>query len=136
MFSSIVFITICIDQLLKYIVQSTNVNIGNNFIRIHFIKNTGAGFGILQNQMILLTIISFIVAVILISQYKRISKERLPQVVFALFLGGVLGNFIDRVSRGYVVDFIDLSFWPVFNIADAAITVAVIGIIVYYWKKK
>ena len=136
LFSIIVFGTVCVDQLLKYIVNSRRLDFGNDLIRIHFVKNTGAGFGILQNQTVLLAIISFIVTVLLISQYKKIPQERFPQIIFGLFLGGVMGNFIDRLLRGYVIDFIDISFWPVFNIADASITVAVIGILVYYWHRK
>ena len=57
------------------------------------------------------------------------------QYLFALFLGGVIGNLIDRAFRGYVIDFISFKFWPAFNIADACISIAVIGLIIYFWKK-
>ena len=67
--------------------------------------------------------------------YNRIPKEKSAQALSGLFLGGVAGNLIDRVLRQYVVDFIDLGFWPVFNVADAAISVSVVGLIVYFWKK-
>ncbi|MEK6846425.1 MAG: signal peptidase II [Nanoarchaeota archaeon] len=56
-------------------------------------------------------------------------------MLWALFLGGALGNLMDRWLRGFVIDFIDLKFWPVFNVADAAITVSVIGLVIYYWKR-
>ena len=47
-----------------------------------------------------------------------------------------MGNLLDRLFRGSVIDFIDLQFWPVFNVADAAITVAVVGLVIYYWKEE
>ena len=99
------------------------------------IKNMGAGFGILQGKTFFLGIVSLVVAVTIISYYPRIPKEKIPQILFALFLGGVIGNLIDRFLRGYVIDFINFSFWPAFNIADSALTISVVGLVWYYWKK-
>ena len=59
----------------------------------------------------------------------------MPQLLWGVFLGGVIGNLVDRLMRGVVIDFIDLGFWPAFNIADAAITVSTIGLIIYYWDR-
>ena len=56
-------------------------------------------------------------------------------VSFALVLAGAAGNLIDRVLFGFVTDFIRISVWPAFNIADCAITAGVVGLIIYYWKK-
>ena len=75
-----------------------------------------------------------IIARIAICPFK-IPKEKITQALFGLFLGGVAGNLIDRILRQYVVDFIDVGFWPVFNIADMAISVSVIGLVLYFWKK-
>ena len=105
-------------------------------MKIVLIKNTGAGFGILKNQTFFLGIISLIVAVTLIVYYKKIPKEKISQILFALFLGGVIGNLIDRFFRGYVIDFISFSFWPAFNIADSALTIAVIGLVILYIKEE
>ena len=80
-------------------------------------------------------LISLIVAAGVVLYYKKIPKNKWEQVLFALFLGGVIGNLIDRLFRKFVIDFLDFSFWPAFNIADACITVSVIGLIVYYMKK-
>ena len=126
---------VLIDQLTKYLIHTFSSKYQLLFIKIHLITNTGAGFGILAGKTWLLAIISLLVFIGIILYYKEIPKEKLPQLLFSLLLGGVAGNMIDRFFRGYVIDFIDLSFWPVFNIADTAITLSVIGIIYYYWKK-
>lgn len=134
-FSFIVFLVVIFDQLTKYFILKTNPNLNLKILKITLIKNTGAGFGILQNQTFLLGIISLIVALLIIIYYKKIPKDTFPHILFALFLGGVIGNLIDRLFRGYVIDFINFGFWPAFNLADAVLTVSVIGLIVYYWRK-
>ncbi|HLC52192.1 MAG TPA: signal peptidase II [Candidatus Nanoarchaeia archaeon] len=128
-------LVVALDQVLKYFIQLYQPNLGGDFLRIQFITNTGAGFGVLKNSTTILTLISFIVALALIYYYKKIPKENTVQIFYALFLGGVIGNLIDRLFLGYVVDFISFSFWPAFNIADAAITIGVVGIIIKTWKK-
>ena len=134
LFVFITLIIIAIDQFLKYLVNEFNPNYILSFLTIHSVQNTGAGFGILQGQTLFLAIISLIVAFLVIFYYKKIPQEKVTQVLFALFLGGVIGNLVDRLFRGYVIDFIDFNFWPAFNIADAAITISVIGLIVWFWK--
>ena len=136
LFSLITFLIIAFDQLTKYLIQLYQPHWNLKIFEITFIKNTGAGFGILRNQTFFLGIISLIVAVTLIVYYKRIPKEKNQQILFALFLGGVIGNLIDRFFRGYVIDFINFSFWPAFNIADSALTIAVIGLVIYYFKEE
>jgi signal peptidase II len=128
-------LVLIIDQLTKFLIAHFSPNLNILFIKIHLVTNTGAGFGILAGKTWLLAIISLLVFIGIILYYKEIPKEKIPQLSFSLLLGGVAGNMIDRFFRGYVIDFIDLSFWPVFNIADMAITFAVIGLIYYYWKK-
>ncbi len=135
-FSSISIMVIILDQLLKYLVINFNPKLGGEILAIHLVKNTGAGFGLLQNQSFWLGLVSLLVALVIVFSYRNLPKDRVGQTLFALFLGGVLGNMIDRMFRNYVVDFIDFSFWPAFNLADAVITVSIIGIIAYYWKHK
>lgn len=102
----------------------------------HLVQNTGAGFGILKGQTLWLALISFIVALVIIFNYRKISPLPFPQLLWGLFLGGVMGNLIDRALRGYVIDFIDLQVWPAFNVADSAITVAMIGLVWWHWKEE
>jgi len=134
-FTIITLVTVFLDQLVKYLVLLFKPNFNLSFLKIHLIKNTGAGFGILQGRTLILAIVSAIVALAVIFYYHKIPQEKFVQILFALFLGGVVGNLIDRVFRRYVVDFIDFSFWPAFNIADACISIAVVGLVVYFWKK-
>jgi len=134
-FFIIALATVVLDQILKYFVLLKNPNWQINILNIHLVYNTGAGFGILQNNTFLLSLISLLVVLAIIVFYRKISPEKLPQILFALFLGGAVGNFLDRTFRKTVIDFIDFQFWPAFNIADIAISAATIGLIIYYWKK-
>ena len=136
LFSLITILIVAFDQLTKYLILKFDPYFGYKYLKIVLIKNTGAGFGILKNQTFFLGIISLIVAVTLIVYYKKIPKEKISQILFALFLGGVIGNLIDRFFRGYVIDFISFSFWPAFNIADSALTIAVIGLVILYIKEE
>ncbi len=113
---------IILDQLTKYFIPAT-------------VKNTAAAFGILPGQQGFLIIFSFIFIAGVIYFYPRIPKTKFPQVMMALILGGAIGNLIDRLLLGFVRDFIDVGFWPAFNIADSAITIGAIGLIIYFWKK-
>ena len=136
LFLSITLLTIFLDQIAKYYVAVFKPEWKLGFVSIHFVQNTGAGFGILKGQMAILAVLSTVVLMGVIYFYNKIPKEKLVQALFGLFLGGVAGNLVDRIFREYVVDFIDVGFWPVFNIADAAISVSVIGLVLYYWKEK
>ena len=127
--------TVVLDQFSKYIALLANSNIKTGILSFNIARNTGAGFGILQGKTLLLTFISLLVALAIIYFYKDLPKERNMHILFALFLGGVVGNLIDRAFRGHVIDFINLSFWPSFNIADAAISIAALGLVYYVWKK-
>ena len=128
-------LVVFLDQLFKYLIFRFQPIFDLNFLKIHLVKNTGAGFGILQDQTFWLAIISLLAILVILFYYNKIEQKKWPQLFFALFLGGVIGNFIDRAFRSYVIDFIDFSFWPAFNIADTAISVGIIGLVIYYWKK-
>lgn len=136
LFTAVALATIIVDQITKMLVAVQRPEWGLSFLSIHFVQNTGAGFGILKGQMAILAVISTVVMMAVIFYYRKIPQERWAQVLFGLFLGGVAGNLIDRIFRQYVVDFIDVGFWPVFNIADAAISVSVIGLVLYSWREK
>lgn len=130
-FWSTSLIILALDQLSKWLVA---LFMPQSSI-IHYVENTGAGFGILQGMTPLLALISAGVALIIIIFHHRIPELRMPQIFLGMVLGGVVGNLTDRVFRGFVIDFMDLGFWPAFNVADAALTISVMGLIIYYWKK-
>ena len=117
-------IIVLADASTKYYFRSNTIDIG--FLSLHFVKNYGAAFGILQNQKLFLLIIP-IVALFIIAYYLRsMKKENILFYALLLLLGGTIGNLIDRIFFGYVIDFIDLGFFPSFNLADSAITIGVL----------
>ena len=98
-----------------------------NVLHFTLVHNTGIAFGLFRDQGVVFIFIPIIAVVLLIFNiyYYRNHKvlSRLYIVAFSLILGGAIGNLIDRIFFGYVIDFIDLRVWPVFNVADSAITV-------------
>lgn len=127
-------LVVILDQLLKWFILKVNPEWNWSVFEIHLVTNTGAGFGILQDKTLLLAMFSLVVALVIIWNYRKIPKECFAQFCVALFLGGVIGNLIDRVFRREVIDFIDFKFWPAFNLADSAISIAVAGLIWYSWR--
>ena len=97
------------------------------------ITNTGAVFGILQGQNIILIVISFIVIIAAIYYYKEHKDLKLSLI---LILSGTTGNLIDRLLFGHVRDFIDLKYWPVFNLADSYITIGTLFLVYVVYLKK
>ena len=124
------------DQLSKLWIRS-NLLVGQSlpeagFFRLTHVHNTGAAFGLFQDQSFLLTIVALVgIAVLLVYAlfiYRRFPflDDRLGKSALGLVLGGTVGNLIDRLRFGYVTDFIGVGIWPAFNIADSAIVVGVI----------
>ena len=133
-FLGISIIIVLFDQLVKWGIESSKFVAELSWLKIHYITNTGAGFGILKNQTTFLGILSLLVAGGVLYYYRDLPKDKIGQMLWGIFLGGVIGNMLDRFFRGFVIDFIDLGWWPAFNIADIAITVSVIGIVIMYWN--
>jgi signal peptidase II len=124
------------DQLSKFWVRS-NISLGGSlpktgFFRLTHIQNTGAAFGLFQNQSLILSIIAIIgicfILYLVLFMYRRfpLLNTVLGKISLGLVLGGTVGNLIDRLSAGYVTDFIAIGIWPPFNIADSAMVVGVI----------
>ena len=117
------------DQLSKYLINSNNTFLINkNFIifNIAFVKNYGAAFNLFSGSRIFLSIVSLSIAIILI--YLILKKKSLNTIElysYSFILGGTLGNGIDRIIKGYVLDFIKINYinFPVFNIADISINI-------------
>ena|SRR3989344_4426168 len=112
-------LAVILDQLSKFIFK-------NYF---SFTKNYGAAFGLLQGYKWLFVIVALIV-VVLIFRY----KNKLDNFALGLLLGGTIGNLIDRLVYGYVIDFIDLGFWPSFNLADSFSVIAAFILIYKHWS--
>jgi len=104
-----------------------------NVLHMTLVHNTGIAFGFFKDQGIVFILIPIIAVFLLVFNiyYYRQNNEVLSRIYiasFSLILGGAIGNLIDRIIYGYVIDFIDFRVWPVFNIADSAITVGAIMI--------
>jgi signal peptidase II len=114
-----------LDQCAKWIVQMQLDLYGSvkiwGFLKLTYIQNTGAAFGILDGNRFLFVIFTLMLCVFMLSIWKKPWMKRY-HLSAALIIAGAIGNSIDRIVRGYVVDFIDLSFFPaIFNVADIAV---------------
>lgn len=104
------------------------------YARIIHIPNTGVAFGMFQNMGWLFTILSSLVALLIIFYFPRVpSKDWSLRLAMGLQLGGAVGNLIDRITIGHVTDFISVGNFAIFNIADASITVGVFVLILGVW---
>lgn len=132
-FFGIAGIIVILDQILKFLVRTYKPD--GKFIT--FTWNSGAAFGIFQEYALILGIIGIIVAGVLIYGMRSVQEsDVLRQVFFGVFLGGIIGNAIDRIVFGAVVDFVNLRIWPVFNLADSCAVLGVIGILWLEFRKK
>jgi len=129
-FSLCVISVVLLDQLTKYW-ASTSIGFGQSveviprMLYLTLTYNTGIAFGMLRGAQWLITPVSILViggAVVLYAY----SHDRWSAACFGLLIGGAIANLFDRIAHGHVIDFIDVRLIPVFNIADSAITVAVI----------
>lgn len=133
-----------IDVISKLVVSNLmNVNdsilIIKDFFHITYVRNTGAAWSIFSGEtlgliIVSLIIISFIIYYIL----KNKPKSRMEKIGYAMILGGALGNLLDRIIYGYVIDFFDFYIcgysYPIFNLADSFIFVGVVLLIIYTWR--
>lgn len=126
---------VVLDQVLKYLVQSrlqwgTSYPVIPGFLDLTLSTNRGGAWGVLGHASSLLTVIAaLLVAGILLWGIARGPRSVWLSVAFGLLLGGALGNLLDRLRLGHVIDFINFSFWPTFNIADMGITSGAIMIL-------
>jgi len=123
-----------LDQLTKSI-ASRNLHLNQSFpvikniFHLTLVHNRGAAFGIFQNQAFLFILTACLAIAVILTNLKKIRLEKrvsLRKVSLGLIMAGAVGNLIDRLRFGYVIDFLDFRVWPVFNIADSAITVGAV----------
>lgn len=134
-------IIIILDQITKFLVDINmslhqSIEIIPNFFNLTYIRNTGAAFGFLAGdrspgRLIFFALFSFIAIGCLIYLLKSLRPgHKIAILSLSLILGGAIGNLIDRLRQGEVIDFLDVHWhnwhWPAFNIADSSITIGVI----------
>ena len=130
-------VVVAIDQVTKYYVvtnwpqgHASQVVVIRGFFNLVHFRNTGGAWGILPHSTGALSLISLAVAIVLVLAFKRLVESRPERgLALGLMLGGILGNLVDRLLRGEVVDFLLFFYrsfqWPAFNVADSAITCGV-----------
>ncbi len=135
---AVIFIT---DQVTKSIILSTlgstgprSIEVIGDYLRLSFVTNSGSAFGLVQNSSGVIAMISLLVVPALFFSRAFLSDPGyFVRLCLGLLVGGALGNLVDRLRLGYVVDFIDVGIghlrWPAFNVADSAFVVGVITLI-------
>jgi signal peptidase II len=123
------------DQITKRLAEGRlrdqrSFPIVDDILRLTYVENRGAAFGVLQDQTTFFVLVGILVIGVIAASYRYLPRSGfLLHLALGLQLGGAIGNLIDRVRQGYVVDFVDFGYranwWPVFNVADSAIVVGV-----------
>lgn len=135
------------DQIIKFLVSKyiTNVTIIPNFISLIYAENDGVAFSMLSGSRIIIIIISIILLSFLTYYMNKdyVSKKKddiLMDISYGLLFGGILGNLLDRIIRGIVIDYISINIiryhFPIFNLADVMITIGVIIMIIRTLKSE
>ena len=137
-------IFLIIDIISKLVVSSLmnvydSIVIIKNFFCITYVRNTGAAWSIFEGRVLGIIVVSLIIISFIVYYIsKQKVKSKLEKIGYSLILGGALGNLLDRIIYGYVIDFLDFNIfgydYPIFNLADSFIFVGVMLLIIYTWR--
>ena len=142
--AAVAVLVFLLDRVTKIAVESSlavgaSVDVVGEWVRISHVTNSGAAFGLLPERTTLLSILSVVAVFAIVYYYRRLAANSLlVSATLGMQLGGAIGNLVDRVGQGYVVDFVDvgipggLRFWS-FNVADSSIVVGIIAVTVLLW---
>jgi signal peptidase II len=139
LFLGVAALVVVLDQITKRLAEerleqsnlrSVPLPVIGDLLRFTYVENRGAAFGLLQDQTVFFVVVGLVVIVVIGASYRYLPQSGfLLHLALGLQLGGAIGNLIDRVRQGYVVDFVDFGYrsnwWPVFNVADSAIVIGV-----------
>ena len=132
----LVSVLLGLDLSLKYLVSSylTTVNIIDNFFSLTYVLNDGAAFSLFASRTYLLILIALICLFFIIYELKNNLDDRVLSIGYSLVLAGLLGNFIDRLIDGYIIDYLSFKIlgysYPIFNLADILIVVGIVIVII------
>ena len=139
-FLSLSIFIVLIDQFTKYLIfYNQKIFINKDFLlfRLDFVKNYGAAFNIFSGSRIFLSLISILFSILLIYLiFRKKTLNTFDLYSYSFILGGTIGNGIDRIYKGFVIDFINLNIinFPVFNIADISINIGFIFLLYNIFK--
>jgi signal peptidase II len=135
LFLGVAALVVILDQLTKRLAEDRlrdqrSVPVVDDILRLTYVQNRGAAFGLLQDQTAFFVFVGVLVIGVIAASYRYLPRSGFRlHLALGLQLGGAIGNLIDRVRQGYVVDFVDFGYqsnwWPVFNVADSAIVIGV-----------
>lgn len=136
-----------LDQTTKFLVRA-NMSPGDSIplfwrLQLTYVQNTGSAFGLFIDQRLVLSIVGAVGIIIILIFYRFLSPSgRLPMVATSLIFAGAISNLIDRLTLGFVTDFIDVILWrnhlgedvhwPMFNVADSAITIGSLLLVFFF----
>lgn len=132
----LVIFLIILDLLIKFFVSENLVNVVvvKNFFSLHYVLNDGAAFNIFASKTYFLIIIALVCMVFIVYEIKNNLNDKISTFAYSLVLGGLLGNFIDRLADGYIVDYLSFRIFnydfPVFNLADMLIVVGIFLVLI------
>lgn len=131
-------VLVIIDQIIKYFVSAYlqpvgSVSVIDNLFSLTYVENKGVAFGMFSDmRWVFVTLTSVLLAIIIFYMFKKRPKGKFFYICAALIIGGGIGNLIDRIFYGYVIDYLSLSFFPpVCNFADYCITAGTIMLVIY-----
>lgn len=137
-------ILIVIDQLIKCIV-STNMSLNTSiilikdFLNITYVRNIGAAFSILEGNRIFLIAVTLIALIGIYLLIKNKTFKKIETIIYTLIISGIIGNLIDRIIFGYVIDYVDFKLlgynMPVFNLADSLIVIGCVLLLIITVKE-
>lgn len=140
----ITIVLVLLDIISKLLIKNylelyQSIKVINNFLNITYVRNTGAAWSLFNDMSFMVLGISMIIILgIILYIYKHRPYNINEKISYSLILGGAIGNFIDRVLYGYVVDFIDIKIfsydYPIFNLADVFIVLGVIILMIDIWR--
>jgi signal peptidase II len=132
--TAVAAIVVVLDQVSKQLVRNS-LPLGGasdavpGLLRIVYTTNSGVAFSELTGSVVMVTVLACVVLALLLAFFARFARRRLLWLATGMIAGGALGNLIDRLRLGAVTDFIKLPDWPAFNVADSAITIGVIALV-------
>ncbi len=138
------FIALILDIISKQLIlhffkTSESLSIIKHFFSLTLAKNTGVAFSMLEGKVPMIILITLIIIFLLLTSLKKNCKNKIEVIGYSLVIGGALGNLLDRIIYGYVIDFLDFNIFgfdfPIFNLADSFIVIGIFLILITNFKE-